>query len=114
MNNKKYKASIIFTIIPIAIFICSIICLLAGIVLEKPTERGMVYTLFMLTFICGLILGPIVSFISSIVGIVFASMASKEQGLKTVWLFILDGIELVASLVFIGIAVLLIVGGASV
>ena len=49
MNNRNYLRAKIFILIPIAVFAITAICFGLATLLEVPTSRGTVYSVFALT-----------------------------------------------------------------
>ncbi len=111
MNKKK---ALLCVGIPLLVGIGLIIALGIASILESPTNRGIVYTIFMLISIIGSILVPIPSILSSVVGIISAAKLRK-QGQKTgylIWIGLLN--IAVSTVVAIFWLYVIFVGGAGV
>lgn len=72
MNKDYKKLSKTLVLIPIIVTVVLIVCGVIASVLEIPTDRGFIYTVFASIAILGLFLAPLPCFISSVVGTVFA------------------------------------------
>lgn len=83
-------------------------------ILEFPTNRGIIYSLFSLISIFGSIIVPIPGIASSIMGIISA-VKVRKQGEKTVHLILIGILNIVVSLAVVVFWVYAIfVGGAGV
>lgn len=109
----------------LAVLLCVGIPLIVGVslgiasaiacVLEFPTNRGIVYTIFLSIAIIGSLLAPIPGSISSILGIKGA-VELRKHGEKNTGLLILIGtVNIVVSFVFVAFWLYVIfIGGAGV
>lgn len=95
---KKKSTASLCIVIPLLVKIGIVIAFgLAGI-LEVPTERGTVYSILMYISIFGLILLPIPSMSSSIVGII-RTAELRKQGKKTGYLILIGIFNIVVSFI---------------
>ena len=78
MNNKNYSRAKVLTLIPVIIFVVIALSLVLSTILEGPTARGTVYTVFAFIGVVGLFLAPLPCLIVSILGTMFAAKAKKE------------------------------------
>lgn len=85
---KKSSAlvSMICIIVPVLIFIITVIASVTASLLEFPTNRGDVYTLFAMISLLSIILAPIPCIIISIIGTLCAAKSFKEKCKGAIWL----------------------------
>ena len=110
MASSKLKKAKALVGIPIAVLVIGIACFALSMVLEKPTDRGTVYSVVSAVWLFGLFLAPIPCFVMSLVGTVMAANVKKsgEQGangtviLGVMELLIAVGLAVLAVLMFIG------------
>ncbi len=95
--NKKITALLLVGI-PLLVGIGLVITFGIASILEHPTNRGILYTIFAFISIFGSILVPIPSIVSSIVGIIRAAKL-KKQGEKTGYLIWIGILNIVVSFV---------------
>lgn len=100
--------------IPVILVAAMLLSLSAATILEGPTNRGTVYSLFMIIVMLGLFLAPPVSIVLSIIAIFFAGKAIKEGNTKSVKIMIVGIIELLLSAGGIILAIVIIVAGKGV
>lgn len=112
--DKNHSIAKILTIIPVILATIPLFSLFIAMVLEGPTKRGTLYTIFMLIVMLGLFLAPPISIILSIIAIVLVIKAIKDGDTKPLWILILGVIELVLSSGGIIFAILFIVAGKGV
>ena len=114
MNNKNYSRAKVLTLIPVIIFVVIAISLVLSTILEGPTARGEVYTVFAFIGVVGLFLAPLPCLIVSVLGTMFAAKAKKEGVGSAVIFLILGVIEILVYVVGVIIAVMMFIGGMSV
>ena len=111
--NKKTTASLLVGI-PFLVGIGLIITFGISSILEFPTNRGSLYTIFLFISIFGSIFVPIPGIVSSIVGIIKA-IHLKKEGEKTGYLIWIGALNIIVSFVVEIIWLYIIfVGGAGV
>ena len=112
---SKKSAVLLFVGIPLVVGISLVVASSIATVLELPTNRGVMYTIFASIFIFGSLLVPIPGSISSILGIKKA-VKLKKSGEKNMGLFILIGtVNIVVSFVAVVFWLYVIfIGGAGV
>ena len=112
--NKKSDV-LLFVGIPLVVGIGLVVAFAIACVLEFPTNRGDVYTMFSFTSIIGSLFAPIPGSISSILGIIKA-VELRKRGEKNMALLILIGtVNIVVSFVVIAFWLYVIfIGGAGV
>ena len=74
-----YSKSKLFTLIPIIILALTIICLVLATILEVPTNRGALYSIFAFAGVISLFISPLPCLVISVIGTVFAAKA-KARG----------------------------------
>ena len=112
--NKK-SAVLLFVGIPLAVGISLVVASSIATVLENPTNRGIMYSMFASISIIGSLLIPIPGSISSILGIKKA-VKLRKSGEKNMGLLILIGtVNIVVSFVVVAFWLYVIfIGGAGV
>ena len=96
--QKRYRAAKILTAIPLIVFVVAMLCFIAAGFLERPTNRGSVYSLLMSISLVCMFLLPIPCLIISFIGTIFAHLGSAPIGT-----FILGLIEIIFSLFCIAV-----------
>jgi len=111
---KKKTTALLCVGIPLIVAVGLVIAFGIACILEFPTNRGIIYSIFAFISIIGSMLVPIPSIASSIVGIISAAKLRK-QGEKTVYLILIGILNIVVSFVVeIFWLYAIFVGGASV
>lgn len=104
MNDKNHKIARILVLIPIAVFVVTALCMGLALLLEGPTNRGVVYGLFILIGLFGVFLMPLPCFVMAVLGTIFALKAARE-GIKEARKYAVMGfIEILACIPGIFIA----------
>ena len=114
MKNGNYSKAKVMTLIPVIVFLVTVICFVIASILEVPTSRGAVYSVLILISIISIFLAPLLCLVISIIGTVFASKAKKEGRSEAKKFFILGLIEILFSILGALLAVLMFIGGQSV
>lgn len=78
MNKNKTYARI-FIIIPIVLVAILLISFVIATILEQPTDRGMIYSLFAFISIIGFLLIPVPCGVLAVLGLVNAIKAMREE-----------------------------------
>ena len=112
--NSGIKTAKILVGIPLGAFIAEGICFLLSMILEKPTDRGTVYTLLAAAWLLGLFVFPLPCLAMSSVGTVLAVKAKKQNEPGASGALILGIIELLFAAISIVLAVLFLIGAMSV
>ena len=112
--NKK-SAVLLLVVIPLVVGISLVVAFSIATVLEHPTNRGVMYTMFASLSLIGSLLVPIPGSISSILGIK-AAVNLRKRGEKNMGVLILIGtVNIVVSFVFVALWLYVIfIGGAGV
>ena len=114
MNNKKHSIAKILILIPIIIWVVTIICMGIATILERPTNRGPVYSIIALIGILNIFLAPLPCLVVSIVGTVIAAMAVKEGNKQTRIFFVIGIFEILVYVVGVILACIMLINGQSV
>jgi hypothetical protein len=77
-NSRNYSNAKILILIPIFVFAITVICMGLATILEAPTNRGTIYTIFAFIGLMSMLLAPLPCLIMSVIGIIFAIKAKKE------------------------------------
>ncbi len=114
MNNRNYAKAKILTLIPVVMLLFTVICFVFATILEGPTNRGTVYSVFAFAGLMSLFFAPLPCQVLSIIGTVFAAKATKE-GIKEARKFLILGIiEILVALLGGVLAVVMFIGGQGV
>ncbi len=108
MNKDYKKEAKNYLTLPIIITVVIVISMIMATILEGPTNRGSIYTLFASVMILGIIFAPLPCFIMSIIGTIKAIKA-KTRGLT-----ILGIAEVAIGVIAIILATLILIFGQSV
>ena len=114
MKNSKYSKAKVMTLIPLIVFVVTVICMITATILEVPTSRGSLYSVIILIGVMSMFLSPLPCLVLSIIGTVFAAKALKEGNTQTKKFLILGILEIIACLVGVILAILMFIGGQSV
>ena len=114
MKNKNYSKAKVLTMIPIIVLAIIVICAVLASILDVPTSKGTLYTIFMIAALVGGFLSPFPCLIVSIFGTVFASKAKKEGVAGAKKYFILGIIEIVVCAVGTFLSIIMYIIGQGV
>ena len=114
MQNKNHTIAKILTMIPIVVFVIIVLCLLFANVLEVPTSKGVLYSIFALAGVLGIFLSPLPCLVMSVIGTVFASKAVKEGSVQSRKFFILGIIEILVYVAAVILAIVMFIAGMGV
>ena len=101
--QKRYRAAKILTAIPLIVFVVAMLCFITAGFLERPTNRGSVYSLLMFISLVCMFLLPIPCLIISFIGTIFAHLGRKGLVHAPIGTFILGLIEIIFSLFCIAV-----------
>ena len=110
MNKANAK---ILLIIPVAVFGTMIISFLSASILEFPTDRGTVYSFFIMLTLAIFFLAPLPCLIASIVGTVIVGKIKKTTNENLKILFELGIIDITVSIMITFLAICVFIGGQS-
>lgn len=102
--NRRYRLCMILVLIPMLIFVFWLICLGLAVILEMPTDRGMIYTIFAFLVVLIPFIAPIPCLVLGIIGIVLSAPLS-HTGRSTTLIKVLGIIDIVAALLTVAIAI---------
>ena len=106
MKNRSYSKAKVLTLIPIIVLAVTVICMVLATILEVPTSRGAIYSVFAFAGLMSIFLSPLPCLVISIIGTIFAAIATKERAPNALIFLILGIIEI---LVYVGGAILAII-----
>ena len=78
MKSGNYSKAKVLTMIPVIVLAFTVICMVLAAILEVPTSRGVLYTIFAFAGLMGVLISPLPCLVISIIGTVFAARAVKE------------------------------------
>ncbi|ETP71344.1 hypothetical protein UYO_2706 [Lachnospiraceae bacterium JC7] len=97
--KSNYTKAKVLTLIPIIVLFVTFICMVLATILQVPTNRGALYTVFAFAGLMSIFILPLPCLVISIVGTVFAANAIKE-GITAARKFLILGIiEILACVV---------------
>ena len=114
MKNKNYSRANVLTLIPIFVLVATVLCLVLASILEVPTSRGVLYTIFAFAGLMGILVSPFPCLVMSIFGTVFASKATKEGEAGAKKFFILGIMEILVHVVGVFLAITMFIVGQGV
>lgn len=114
MKNSNYSKAKVLTLIPIIVLAVAVICFVLATVLEGPTDKGALYSVFAFIGLIGMLAAPFPCLILSIIGTVFAAKATKEGALEARKFLILGAIEVLVYIIGVIIAVIMLAVGQGV
>ena len=106
MKNSNLSKAKVLTLIPIIVLMFTVICMVFATILEVPTNRGVIYSIFALTGLISMFLASLPCLVISVIGTMFAAKAIKEGIAGTRRFLILGFIEI---LVYVAGAILAII-----
>ena len=113
-NNRNYIRAKKLVLIPLIVFVVTVICFILATVLEKPTNRGTVYSAVAIVSILSMFLSPLPCLIMSIIGTISAAKATKEGTEQAKKYLVIGVIEIVSCVLGVVLAILMFIGGQSV
>ena len=114
MKSSNYSKAKVLTLIPLIVLAVTVICMVLATILEVPTSRGMLYTIFAFTGLMSVFISSLPCLVISIIGTVFASKATKEGTAEARKFLILGIIEILVYAVGAILAILMFIGGQGV
>lgn len=114
MKNGNYSKAKILTLIPVIVLIFTVICLVLATILEVPTSKGILYTLFAFAGLMGIFIPPLPCLLLSIIGTMYALKATKEGAAEARKFLILGILELIVCAVGVVLAILMFIVGQGV
>ncbi len=114
MKNSNYSKAKALTLIPIIALAVTVICMVLATILEVPTSRGVIYTIFAFAGLISVFISPLPCLVISVIGTIFAAKAVKEGIAESRKFFILGIIEILIYVVGAVLAILMFVAGQGV
>ena len=114
MKNGNYTKAKILTLIPVIVLALTVICMIFATILEGPTGRGTIYTIFAFAGLMSIFLSPLPCLVLSVIGTVFAAKATKEGTAGSIRFLILGIAEMLVYVAGAIVAVLMIIAGQGV
>ena len=114
MKNGNYLKAKVLTLIPVVVFAVTVICMVLATILEGPTNRGTIYTIFAFVGLMSIFLSPLPCLVVSIIGTVFAARAVKESTAGALKFLILGIAEILVYVLGAVLAVMIFIGGQGV
>ena len=114
MKNSSYSKAKVLTLIPVIVLAFTVICMVLASILEGPTNRGALYSIFGFAGLMSVFLSPLPCLVMSVVGTVFASKAGKEGIAEARKYFILGILEILVYVVGAILAVMMFLVGQGV
>ncbi len=113
MKSSSYSKAKALTPIPIIVLAVTAICMVLAAILEAPTNKGALYSIFAFTGLMSTLISPLPCLVISMIGTVFAARAQKE-GAAAKKFFILGVIEILVWVVGAVLAIIMIKVGKGV
>lgn len=114
MASTQLKKAKALVRIPLVLFAAGIICFILSMVLEKPTNRGTVYTVVSSVWLFGIFLAPLPCLVMSLIGTVMAGKAKKQGESGAAGAQITGFMGLLLDVGLVVLAVLMFIGGQGV
>ncbi len=114
MKSSNCLKAKVLTLIPVIVLAVTVICMVLATILEGPTNRGTIYTIFAFVGVMSIFLSPLPCQVLSIIGTVFAAKATKEGTAGALKFLILGIIEILFSVGGVVIAVGMFIAGQGV
>ena len=114
MKNSNYSKAKVLTLIPVFVLVFAVICMVLATILEAPTSRGVLYTVFAFAGLMCIFLSPLPCLVVSVAGTVFAAKATKEGTPETRKFLILGLFEVLVYVLGAVLAVMIFIGGQGV
>ena len=77
-ESSSYSKAKVLTLIPVFVLAATVICMVLAAMLEVPTGKGVLYTIFAFAGLIGMLISPFPCLVMSVLGTVFAAKAGKE------------------------------------
>ena len=96
--QKRNRAAKVLTAIPLIVFVAAVLCFIAACFLERPTNRGTVYSFLMSVSLICMFLLPVPCLILSVTGTILTHLGRKGPVPAPIGIFILGLTEIIFSL----------------
>ena len=108
-TERSIVTARILLLIPLAVFVITVVCFIAAVLLERPTDRGQLYCLLVTISFLSMLISPIPCLVMSAIG------TARKAGCKKGKPFlVLGGIEIVLFSILTVLAVIMFFGAQSV
>ena len=114
MKNSTYSKAKILTLIPVVILVAAVICMVLAMILEVPTNRGTLYTIFAFAGLMSIFVYPLPCLVMSAIGTVFAAKAVKDGTAKARIFLILGILEILVCAAGAVLAIVMFTAGQGV
>ena len=114
MKSSNYSKAKVLTLIPLIVLAVTVICMVLAAILEGPSNKGVLYTIFAFAGLMSIFISPLPCLVMSVAGTVFAVKAGKE-GIAEARKYLVAGIiEIMVYVAGAVLAVLMFLGGQGV
>lgn len=114
MKNSNYSKAKVLTLIPIIVLAVTVICMIFASILEVPTNRGVIYTIFAFAGLISIFISPLSCLALSIIGTVFAAKSAREDTAAAIKFCILGIMEILVYVVGAILAIMMFIVGQGV
>ena len=113
MYNTSYMKAKKLILAPLVVLVITAACMGLAMILEGPTDKGTLYSIFALIGMLGIFIAPLPCFVMSVVGTVYATRAAKEGTSRKY--FVIGVIEIIVYVVaIVPLAIVLFIAGQGV
>ncbi len=114
MEHRDLSIARILVLIPIAVFVITAVCMLLAVILEAPSDRGIVYSVFAFIGIVSIFLSPLPCLVMSAAGTVFALKAVRAGILQARKYLAIGMIEILIHAGGLFLAIMMFIAGQGV
>ena len=114
MKNSNYSKAKVLTLIPVIILAVTVLCMVLAAILEAPTNKGTLYSIFAFAGLMSMFISPLPCLVMSVTGTVFAAKATKEGTVEALKFFILGIIEILVNVMGAILAIIMFIAGQGV
>ena len=114
MKNSNYSKAKLLTLIPVIILAVTVLCMVLAAILEAPTNKGALYSIFAFAGLMSMFISPLPCLVMSVTGTVFAAKATKEGTAEALKFFILGIIEILVNVMGAILAIIMFIAGQGV
>lgn len=113
-ESSSYSKAKVLTLIPVFVLAATVICMVIAAMLEVPTGKGVLYTIFAFAGLIGMLISPFPCLVMSVLGTVFAVKAGKEGIAEARKFLVLGIIEISVYIVGVALAIMMFLVGQGV
>ena len=114
MKDGNYTKAKVLTLIPVIVLAFTVICMVLATILEGPTNRGAIYTIFAFAGLMSIFFSPLPCQVISVIGTVFAAKAVRGGATEARKFLILGIFEILICVAGAVLAVSMFIGGQGV